>query len=74
MLARLAEVDVLRHVDVLSTVSGGSIVGAHYYLLLRDLLTREANPTRNDYVALVKDLQSQSRQHAPRARTFQRRA
>jgi predicted acylesterase/phospholipase RssA len=59
VLARLAEVDVLRHVDVLSTVSGGSIVGAHYYLLLRDLLTRESNPTRNDYVALVKDLQSQ---------------
>ena len=32
VLARLAEMDVLRSVEVLSTVSGGSIVGAHYYL------------------------------------------
>ena len=41
VLARLAEADVLRLVDVLSTVSGGSIVGAHYYLLLRNLLESE---------------------------------
>ncbi len=34
VLARIAEADILRHVDVLSTVSGGSIVGAHYYVLL----------------------------------------
>ena len=47
VLARLAEADVLRHVDVLSTVSGGSIVGAHYYLLLRDLLeTRDPSHAR----------------------------
>ena len=32
VLARLAELDVLRHVDVLSCVSGGSIVGACYWL------------------------------------------
>jgi len=32
-LARLAELDVLRSVEVLSCVSGGSIVGAYYYLL-----------------------------------------
>jgi tetratricopeptide (TPR) repeat protein len=35
VLARLAECDALRCVEVLSTVSGGSIVGAHYYLALR---------------------------------------
>ena len=35
VLARLAELDVLRHVDVLSCVSGGSIVGACYWLMLR---------------------------------------
>lgn len=29
VLARLAELDVLRHVEVLSCVSGGSILGAH---------------------------------------------
>ncbi len=43
VLARLAEVHLLRHVEVLSCVSGGSIVGAHYYLELRDLL---GNPVR----------------------------
>lgn len=35
VLARLAELDVLRHIEVISCVSGGSIVGAHYYLALR---------------------------------------
>jgi len=59
VLARLAEADVLRHVDVLSTVSGGSIVGAHYYLLLRDLLEKTANPSRQEYVKLVHDLEKQ---------------
>jgi len=38
VLARLAELDFLRHVEVLSCVSGGSIVGAQYYLELRNLL------------------------------------
>ncbi|MCI0733366.1 MAG: patatin-like phospholipase family protein, partial [Methylococcaceae bacterium] len=37
-LARLAELDLLRHVQVLSTVSGGSIIGAMYYLKLKQLL------------------------------------
>ncbi len=34
VLAKLAELDVLRHVEFLSCVSGGSIIGAHYYLEL----------------------------------------
>src|ERR1019366_6025277 len=38
VLARLAELDMLRHVEVVSCVSGGSIVGAYYYLELRHLL------------------------------------
>lgn len=38
VLARLAELDLLRHVHVLSCVSGGSIVGTHYYLEVRKLL------------------------------------
>src|SRR5262249_34311358 len=38
VLARLAELDVLRHVEVLSCVSGGSIVGAAYYLMLRRMI------------------------------------
>jgi predicted acylesterase/phospholipase RssA len=38
VLAALAEADMLRHVEVLSCVSGGSIVGAQYYLEVRKLL------------------------------------
>jgi predicted acylesterase/phospholipase RssA len=58
VLARLAELDVLRHVEVLSCVSGGSIVGAAYYLQLRRRLerTRDGELTRADYVALVEEL------------------
>lgn len=57
VLARLAELDMLRHIEVLSCVSGGSIVGAHYYLEIRNLLQTKADTdkemTRDDYVQLV---------------------
>ncbi|MEZ5934124.1 MAG: patatin-like phospholipase family protein [Alphaproteobacteria bacterium] len=58
VLARLAEMDVLRSVDVISTVSGGSVVGAHYYLELRKLLqeTADADIERRHYICLVKRL------------------
>lgn len=56
VLARLAEVDVLRSVEVLSTVSGGSIVGAMYYLEIRHLLQSKPDKeiTQQDYVDVVK--------------------
>jgi predicted acylesterase/phospholipase RssA len=56
MLARLAELDMLRHVEVLSCVSGGSIIGAHYYLEVRKLLEAKADHdiTREDYIEIVK--------------------
>lgn len=59
VLARLAEMDVLRSVEVLSTVSGGSIVGAHYYLELRHHLNTHADAqiTREDYVEIVRRVQ-----------------
>ena len=59
VLARLAELDVLRHVEVLSCVSGGSIVGAHYYLEVRKLLesTPESEITRAHYIEIVKRLE-----------------
>ncbi|HVO53241.1 MAG TPA: patatin-like phospholipase family protein [Solirubrobacterales bacterium] len=58
VLARLAESDVLRRVEVLSCVSGGSIIGAFYYLKLRRLLEEKADSelSRDDYVALVLDV------------------
>ena len=59
VLARLAELDVLRHVEVLSCVSGGSILGAHYYLEVRRLLQTKADEeiTRGDYVEIVRRLE-----------------
>jgi predicted acylesterase/phospholipase RssA len=55
VLARLAELDVLRHLEVLSCVSGGSIIGAHYYLELRHLLQTKTDDeiTRQDYIGIV---------------------
>jgi len=50
VLARLAELDVLRHVEVISCVSGGSIIGAHYYLELKRLLeTKREAATDAEY-------------------------
>ncbi|MCA9469752.1 MAG: patatin-like phospholipase family protein [Nitrospira sp.] len=44
VLAALAEMDLLRHIEALSCVSGGSIVGAAYYLEIKKLL--EGTPGR----------------------------
>ena len=59
VLARLAELDVLRHVEVLSCVSGGSIVGTHYYLELRRRLqaTPDDGMTREEYIDIVRTVQ-----------------
>ena len=58
VLAALAERDALRHVEVLSCVSGGSILGAHFYLKLKLLLEQrpDAAITHADYVQLVGEL------------------
>lgn len=55
VLARLAELDLLRHVECMSCVSGGSIIGAHYYLEVRQLLQSKADRdiTREDYIGIV---------------------
>ena len=75
VLARLAELDMLRHVEVLSCVSGGSIIGALYYLKVRGML--ESKPdneiTREDYLKLVHDMDEQFTamiQHNPRMQVF----
>jgi predicted acylesterase/phospholipase RssA len=61
VLAKLAELDVLRHVEVLSCVSGGSIIGAHYYLELRKLFKEKPDDqiSRNDYIEIVKRISEQ---------------
>ena len=59
VLARLAELDVLRHVEAISCVSGGSIIGAHYYLALKALLEQQPDGSidQQAYIDLVKDVE-----------------
>jgi len=57
VLRRMAELDLLRFVEVLSTVSGGSIIGALYVLLLKRRLDQRANLSRDDYLEIVRELQ-----------------
>ena len=70
VLARLAEVDALRGVEVLSTVSGGSILGARYYLegqrlletkrdsaSMKELGEKDKAITREDYIEIVSRVQ-----------------
>ncbi len=59
VLARMAELGMLRHVESISTVSGGSIVGAAYYLLLKNLLESKTDGdiSNQDYVDLVQRLE-----------------
>ena len=58
VLARLADLNLLKDVEVISCVSGGSIVGACYYLKLRWLLQEKSDRdlTPEDYVDLIAEL------------------
>jgi len=58
VLARLAELGILPRIEVISTVSGGSIVGAAYYLRLRRLLQGKGSDEigGDDYLELVQDV------------------
>ena len=55
ILARMAELDLLRDVESISTVSGGSIIGVYYYLHLKNLLESKSDEeiTQQDYLDLV---------------------
>jgi predicted acylesterase/phospholipase RssA len=55
VLARLAELDVLHRIEALSCVSGGSIIGAHYYLEVRKLLQTvpDEEINRQHYIDIV---------------------
>src|SRR5665811_1079300 len=60
VLAQMAEQGLLRYVEVISTVSGGSIIGALYYLHVKELLESrpDAAVTNQDYVDLVKKIET----------------
>lgn len=59
VLAKMAELGMLKHIESISAVSGGSIVGAAYYLLLKNLLESKTDSeiTDQDYVELVQRLE-----------------
>jgi predicted acylesterase/phospholipase RssA len=63
VLARLAERDVLRYVEVISCVSGGSIIGSFYYLKLQQMLEqaheKQVKLTPQMYVQLVREVESE---------------
>ena len=60
VLAQMAEQGLLRHVEVISTVSGGSILGALYYLHVKKLLEKkpDSDITDQDYVDIVKTIET----------------
>jgi|GEM_PF-1690402 len=63
VLARLAELDLLRKIDVISSVSGGAIIAAYYYLKVKQLLERVPAeggrpPGRDDYIRLVEEIET----------------
>lgn len=59
VLASLAEHNILKNVEVISCVSGGSIIGAYYYLFLKELLEiKEDNDINHeDYIEIVKNIE-----------------
>ncbi|HNG89335.1 MAG TPA: patatin-like phospholipase family protein, partial [Saprospiraceae bacterium] len=59
VLARLAEEDLLHNVEVISCVSGGSILGAYYYLKVRNLLQSKPDSqiTKADYIQIVREME-----------------
>ena len=66
VLAKLAELGLLRPVQVISTVSGGSIIGALYYLHVKNLLESktDAEIVDADYVELVRAVEQEYREAA----------
>jgi predicted acylesterase/phospholipase RssA len=75
VLAQLATLGLLRRVEVLSTVSGGSIIGALYYLHVKALLEakEDAEITDGDYVTIVSRMEREflgATENDLRMRTF----
>ena len=61
VLAGLAEKNTLKDIEVISCVSGGSIIGVHYYLKLKYLLetTADKDITQIDYIDLVAQVEEE---------------
>ncbi|MHA2284118.1 MAG: patatin-like phospholipase family protein [Promethearchaeota archaeon] len=61
VLAQMAKLGLLRQVEVISTVSGGSIIGALYYLHVKKLLENKPDSeiTDQDYIKMIQDIEKQ---------------
>lgn len=77
VLANLAEQDLLGRVAVISTVSGGSIIGAYYYLKVKELLEGRRRDglqaSQGAYIRLVREIETDfltAVQQNMRMRTF----
>jgi len=59
VLAALAEKDELRNLEMISCVSGGSIIGAYYYIELKKLMEAKEDKDihREDYIKLVQGVE-----------------
>ena len=59
VLAALAEHDQLKEIEVISCVSGGSIIGAFYYLKLKKLLETKNDEEiiQEDYLKIVREIE-----------------
>ena len=59
VMAQMARLGLLRHVEALSTVSGGSIIGTLYYIHVKRLLERlpDEEITDRHYVELVEEVE-----------------
>lgn len=59
LLAHLAEIGLLRQVEVISTVSGGSIIGVLYYLHLKNLLETKSDDeiSNKDYLDILQKIE-----------------
>jgi NTE family protein len=66
VLAKLAELGLLRRIEVISTVSGGSIIGALYYLHIKNLLEDKPDDaiTDADYIEVVRTVEREYREAA----------
>ncbi|MFE6076788.1 patatin-like phospholipase family protein [Paenibacillus sp. NPDC057886] len=61
VLRSLAKKDLLRHVEVISTVSGGTIIGVLYYLELKKLIEEKYDHEilPEDYLQIVKNIETE---------------
>ncbi len=59
ILAQMAEQGLLRSIEIISTVSGGSVIGALYYLHVKKLLESKIDKeiTDQDYIEIIKTIE-----------------